>query len=67
LGHERSVDHLVGDCQQARWKFDPERPCRCAIEYQLKFGFSGVRDELARLRMIDNAIHAARDPTMWLN
>ena len=27
----------------------------------------GVRDELARLRMIDNAILAERDPTMWLN
>jgi hypothetical protein len=27
----------------------------------------GVRDELARLRMLDNAILAERDPTMWLN
>jgi hypothetical protein len=27
----------------------------------------GVRDELARLRMIDNAFLAERDPTMWLN
>jgi len=26
----------------------------------------GVRDELARLRMIDNAILAERDPTMWV-
>jgi len=27
----------------------------------------GVRDELARLRALDNAIFAERDPTMWLN
>ena len=27
----------------------------------------GVRDELGRLRMLDNAILAERDPTMWLN
>ena len=27
----------------------------------------GVRDELARLRMIDRAILAERDPTIWLN
>ena len=27
----------------------------------------GVRDELARLRTLDNAILAGRDPTMWLN
>jgi hypothetical protein len=27
----------------------------------------GVRDELARLRMLDNAILAERDTTMWLN
>jgi hypothetical protein len=26
-----------------------------------------VRDKLGRLRMLDNAIHAERDPTMWLN
>ena len=28
---------------------------------------SGVRDELARLRTLDKAILAERDPTMWLN
>jgi hypothetical protein len=28
---------------------------------------SGVCDELARLRTLDNAILAERDPTMWLN
>src|SRR5215471_3356949 len=38
LGRARSVDHLVGESQQARWKFEPERPCRCAIEHQLVFG-----------------------------
>jgi len=27
----------------------------------------GVRDELARLRTLDNAILAERDPTMWLS
>jgi hypothetical protein len=27
----------------------------------------GVRDELGRLRTLDNAILAERDPTMWLN
>jgi hypothetical protein len=27
----------------------------------------GVRDELARLRMLDKAILAERDATMWLN
>ena len=27
----------------------------------------GVRDELARLRMLDNAILAERNLTMWLN
>jgi len=27
----------------------------------------GVRDELARLRTLDDAILAERDPTMWLN
>src|SRR5215831_19459141 len=34
LGHERSVDHLVGDCQQARWKFEPERCCCFLVEHQ---------------------------------
>jgi hypothetical protein len=27
----------------------------------------GVRDELGRSRMLDNAMLAERDPTMWLN
>ena len=27
----------------------------------------GVRDELARLRALDDAILVERDPTMWLN
>ena len=27
----------------------------------------GMRDELARLQMLDDAILAERDPTMWLN
>ena len=27
----------------------------------------GVRDKLARLRTLDDAILAERDPTMWLN
>jgi hypothetical protein len=28
---------------------------------------AALRDELARLRTLDNAILAERDPTMWLN
>jgi hypothetical protein len=42
----------------AKWRFAWSRSAS-----QLR----GVRDELARLWMLDDAILAERDPTMWLN
>ena len=62
--------HLMG-LRRARAKAQRERD-ELADQFEnvideIHAEMRGVRDELARLRMLDNAVLAERDPTMWLN
>ena len=61
--------HLMG-LRRARAKAQRERD-ELADQFEnvideIHAEMRGVRDELGRLRTLDNAVLAERDPTMWL-
>jgi hypothetical protein len=62
--------YLMG-LRRARAKAQQERDALAdefeSVIAEIHAEMRGVRDELARLRTLDNAILAERDPTMWLN
>jgi hypothetical protein len=38
IGRRRSLDHLVGECEQRRGHFEAKRPCGLEVDHELELG-----------------------------